>query len=36
MFYYSAHEMSLANEARFNEATWAMVRRLRSSASPAR
>lgn len=36
MFYYSAHEMSLENEARFNEATWAMVRRLRSLSAPVR
>lgn len=28
MFYYSAHEMSLANEERFNAATWAAVRRV--------
>lgn len=28
MWYYSAHELSAANEDRFNEATWAMVRRI--------
>lgn len=29
MYYYSAHEMSLANEERFNNATWEMIRRLK-------
>ncbi len=28
MFYYSAHEMSPANEERFNQATWNAVKRL--------
>jgi hypothetical protein len=28
MFYYSAHEMSLANEDRFNAATWAAVQKV--------
>lgn len=38
MYYYSAHEMSLKNEQRFNEATWeqvARVSRLRAKASAA-
>lgn len=29
MFYYSAHELSLARERQFNEATWAAVQRVR-------
>jgi hypothetical protein len=31
MFYYSAHEMSPQHEERFNEATWAAVRRLKQA-----
>lgn len=37
MFYHSAHEMSVSNEDRFNEATWAAVRRVdarRKKTSP--
>lgn len=29
MFYYSAHEMSMAHEERFNQATWAAVKRAK-------
>ncbi len=33
MYYYSAHEMSLENEDRFNEETWTRVKALKSGVS---
>lgn len=35
MFYYSAHEMSLAVEERFNRATWEAVARVRRASAKA-